>query len=914
MKRLILSIILSVVAVDSIAQSVWDYAGPVSGTNTYTLNVIAPTFPNSYTGTTLRLHFTNGNTTAATLNVSRNGTPLGAIAIRKWDGNSWEPLVSGDIPAGSDGILTYYAAGPYFKAVIYESIGGTTVPTLQQVITSSGALTTGNDIVAAGGEEQKIESTGPDTPSMIVLNGAAGTSQFAARNTASVAAGDGVDNSSLIVTPTGVNATGIFQVNNSAGLNDQVLTSNGAGSPATWQDAVGGTQDLQDVMDNGSTAATVTTPVTILSEGTIHLGSGPGFVDAASIDLDPAGDTDVSANDLINFSFNRLTINGDIGNAGEVLTSNGAGVAATWQAAAGGNVTTRNKLLAKYKVSDGNLLSADTSRMNILSGTGDVVITLDPTGLVDGTQYAFFRDQTDTAYFDYNGQIVKNAGGPGITFESFAYVYYSADTFRISTGGTSSGGGGSGTVEAVVAGNLIDVDATDPANPIAAVETGDKGDITIGSNSLQIDALAVTNAEINDVAYSKITSVPDAVADGATKGVAAFNSTYFDAALGIVNIDLTNGAASGSQGGYVTTGTQTFAGGKTYTGTVTLSGTANSALLFNGVLNPTTANNQSQFTIAGNYTTRPTTLDVFSELSIAPTGAAGAASQIHYGINVDMAGVSTTNSPQIYAINANGGGNFTMSSTATSPYALRVNRTTGSGDIATFQSNSTDLVLIRNASGSTAMSILPASGGLATALNLGGTVTAASGTANLQTISGTFLSTANGDFLRAIRSIGVYGANSRTNVIAAGFYHNPSFTISSGSWAFQGGILIDNTTSGVNLLNGFNLAAASVFSTVDVAGSFAANTASTAIDITLSAIHHTIRVDDSGAARTITLPTAASSTRRIYVIKKMSASNTTTVDADGAETIDGATTFVLSAQYASVMIQSNGTSWDILSQ
>lgn len=44
------------------------------------------------------------------------------------------------------------------------------------------------------------------------------------------------------------------------------------------------------------------------------------------------------------------------------------------------------------------------------------------------------------------------------------------DTIRIS----SSGSGGSGTVESIVAGTDIDVDATDPANPIISVGLDDE--------------------------------------------------------------------------------------------------------------------------------------------------------------------------------------------------------------------------------------------------------------------------------------------------------------------------------------------------------------------------------------------------------------------------------------------------------
>ncbi len=85
------------------------------------------------------------------------------------------------------------------------------------------------------------------------------------------------------------------------------------------------------------------------------------------------------------------------------------------------------------------------------------------------------------------------------------------------------------------------------------------------------------------------------------------------------------------------------------------------------------------------------------------------------------------------------------------------------------------------------------------------------------------------------------------------------------------------------------------------------------VDTTLDEFQRTVLVDAAGAARTITLPTAASAKWRKYVIKKTDASaNTVTIDGDGAETIDGAATQVLAAQYDFLEIQSDGTQWWIV--
>lgn len=102
-------------------------------------------------------------------------------------------------------------------------------------------------------------------------------------------------------------------------------------------------------------------------------------------------------------------------------------------------------------------------------------------------------------------------------------------------------------------------------------------------------------------------------------------------------------------------------------------------------------------------------------------------------------------------------------------------------------------------------------------------------------------------------------------------------------------------------------------SKLHISGSVAFSTTSVSTTTTLDNTHHTVRVDASGGAVTINLPTAASSTGRVYVIKKIDATaNAVTIDGDGAETIDGAATVSTTTQYVSYMIQSNATSWDIL--
>lgn len=84
-------------------------------------------------------------------------------------------------------------------------------------------------------------------------------------------------------------------------------------------------------------------------------------------------------------------------------------------------------------------------------------------------------------------------------------------------------------------------------------------------------------------------------------------------------------------------------------------------------------------------------------------------------------------------------------------------------------------------------------------------------------------------------------------------------------------------------------------------------------NLTLNDTHHVLLVNASSGQVTLTLPAAAGFDRKIYVIKKIDASvNSVVIDPDGAETIDGLATIVLQAQFHSVVIVCNGTTWSMV--
>jgi hypothetical protein len=73
-----------------------------------------------------------------------------------------------------------------------------------------------------------------------------------------------------------------------------------------------------------------------------------------------------------------------------------------------------------------------------------------------------------------------------------------------------------------------------------------------------------------------------------------------------------------------------------------------------------------------------------------------------------------------------------------------------------------------------------------------------------------------------------------------------------------------------------------------------------------------IFADATAGSFTITLKPARECEQKRITIKKVNAANTVTINPDGAETIDGAATHALAAQYSSVELVSRGGNWWIV--
>lgn len=93
------------------------------------------------------------------------------------------------------------------------------------------------------------------------------------------------------------------------------------------------------------------------------------------------------------------------------------------------------------------------------------------------------------------------------------------------------------------------------------------------------------------------------------------------------------------------------------------------------------------------------------------------------------------------------------------------------------------------------------------------------------------------------------------------------------------------------------------------------STKTTTYTVTTSDRNGLILANATGGAFTISLPTVASAGAGFKIsFKKTDASaNAVTIDGNGSEEIDGATTYALSEQYDFVTLVNNGTSWDVIS-
>ena len=130
-------------------------------------------------------------------------------------------------------------------------------------------------------------------------------------------------------------------------------------------------------------------------------------------------------------------------------------------------------------------------------------------------------------------------------------------------------------------------------------------------------------------------------------------------------------------------------------------------------------------------------------------------------------------------------------------------------------------------------------------------------------------------------------------------------------------VLKTNNTERIRILSGGNVGirTTSPNSTLQINGSVSAKTNTVSSDYTIGSTDYFIKVATGDVDRTLTLPTAASSTGRIYVIKKVdSGTGHVVITATGFDLIDATTTFSITAPFSALSVISDGTGWFIMTR
>jgi len=73
-----------------------------------------------------------------------------------------------------------------------------------------------------------------------------------------------------------------------------------------------------------------------------------------------------------------------------------------------------------------------------------------------------------------------------------------------------------------------------------------------------------------------------------------------------------------------------------------------------------------------------------------------------------------------------------------------------------------------------------------------------------------------------------------------------------------------------------------------------------------------VYADATSGSITLTLPAVAVSTGFTYFIQKRNSANSVILDGNASETVNGATTYTISTQYAAAIIHCDGSTWSVL--
>jgi hypothetical protein len=133
----------------------------------------------------------------------------------------------------------------------------------------------------------------------------------------------------------------------------------------------------------------------------------------------------------------------------------------------------------------------------------------------------------------------------------------------------------------------------------------------------------------------------------------------------------------------------------------------------------------------------------------------------------------------------------------------------------------------------------------------------------------------------------------------------------------NGALLVGNGTNytSATLTAGTGVSVTNGSGSITIASSGAESLVTKTSAYTATATDYTILANATSAAFSVTLPTAVGANGKLYIVKKVdSSANAVTVATTSAQTIDGASTYVMGYQYQSVTVQSDGANWFIVGE
>lgn len=496
---------------------------------------------------------------------------------------------------------------------------------------------------------------------------------------------------------------------------------------------------------------------------------------------------------------------------------------------------------------------------------------------------------------------VKTNGGVGTVFYVNEGTAVSCD-FNVSAGST-------GDITSVVAGAGLTGGGVTGDVTLNVVNTD--GKITVGANSIDITAASLVNADINAgaaIAYSKLAALTSAnilvgsagnVATAvAVSGVIAMSNagaTSF-AAGAVVNADVNAAAAIAESKLAFNTAT-----GHSHNGVdskLVSVGTATS--IAQACVIEAGANDVNLATTT--QTVGATTLTIPDFASVADTFVFATLAQT-------LANKSLTDATTYFKDNAD----------ATKVMQFQLSGiTTGTTRTLTVPDVTGTLTVLGNTSTGTGSVVLATTPTLVTPVLGIATATSINKVAFTAPATAATLTIAEGKTLTASASITLAGTDGKTLTVsnsltlAGADAKTINFGSNSITIATAGDASVTLPVSGtLATLAGAETLAGKTLTTPIVNGVKMAYAAKSAA-YTMTAADYMVDVSGAAASVTITLPAAAGITGTVYVIKRSDATWNTVIDGNAAETIDGAATITLSAQYQSRTIVSDGTNWKVI--